>query len=209
MSAWIVSQGHINAIINYWVEDNDNLKGLTPRFRTIVEDLREEKNRQLLGQILLNENIISVEHRYPEQNPEEPIEDDVDELRMRDRPWREGKLSTLPGDTQNIDDENLELTNLGGFVYDSEENKGISIGQFLNCLRCLSYQSCEHPEWEDSDAWWIINEMERRALHVVIDYDWVKDNVPGMAKRLYSRDPDDPRNADPFGGAGSAAVWGL
>ena len=218
MSAWVVSQGHIDAIINWWVNENMELMEYSSESdwniygkqrKLLIKDLRLEQSRQRLGEILLNENIISVDYRYPEQNPEGEIRDMIDELRNRDRPWREGKLSTLPGNTEDINDDLLDLANLGGFVHDAERNRGISIGQFINCIHCLQYQSSEHPEWEDSDAWWILNSMELKAMRHLLGMKLLKENIPGNAKRIYMRDPSNPGNADPFGGPGSASVWGM
>lgn len=218
MSAWVVSQGHIDAIINWWVNENMELKEhisnsewniYGKRRKLLIEDLRLEQSRQRLGEILLNENIISVDYRYPEDNPKGEIRDIIDALRNNDRPWREGKLSTLPGNTEGISDDVLELTNLGGFVHDPNRNRGISIGQFVNCIHCLQYQSSEHPEWEDSDAWWILNNMELAATRHLLNMDLLRKIIPGNAKRIYKRDPTDPGNADPFGGPGSASVWGM
>lgn len=55
MSAYIVSKQHIDMIVNYV-------------YNKRIEDEREYRTRDELGQILYDENVRSVNHRYHEKN---------------------------------------------------------------------------------------------------------------------------------------------
>lgn len=97
MSAFLVSNGHIDVLINAIAQ-----YGITPK------DARRLDYRAL-GQLLWNENIRSVDHRYRESNPQDRY-----------------VLHTTEGDLDPL--------------------------AVLKAVDCYVYQSCEHPEWENSDA---------------------------------------------------------
>ena len=183
MSAWIVSHGHIDAIVNFYLHQYGRARGnrfagaqyeplVIKRYRrlpypdgreadpfkgrVIVEDLKEEENRQRLGEILLNENWKSIWYRYPDTK---------------------GNMNNAPGHIQEIEDNTNSTmdfgdetkTNIGGYRYKTcDFNKCISLGQFFKALECLDYQSCEHPEWEDSDAKYIIDLMMQDVTRTMI-----------------------------------------
>ena len=183
MSAWIVSHGHIDAIVNFYLYRYGRARG--NRFagaqfeplemkryrrlpyadgreadpylgRVIFEDLREEKNRQRLGEILLNENWKSIWHRYPDTQEN-----------MNNAPGHIQEIEDNSDSTMDLGDETN--TNIGGYRYkDCQYNDCISLGQFFKALHCLDYQSCEHPEWEDSDAKYIIDRMMQDVTTTMI-----------------------------------------
>ena len=182
MSAWIVSHGHIDAIVNFYSQQyrrarcgfagaafepleikryrrlpySDGREADPYLGRVIVEDLKEQENRQRLGEILLNENWKSIWCRYPDT---------------------EKNLENAPGHIEEIE-ENSESkidigdetkTNIGGYRYKPcKFNECISLVQFFKAINCLDYQSCEHPEWQDSDAKYILDLMIRNVTRDMI-----------------------------------------
>ena len=42
----------------------------------------------------------------------------------------------------------------------------------LGLINCLSYQSCEHPEWEDSEAYAILQSIKAAAIDALPGYSW-------------------------------------
>jgi hypothetical protein len=164
MSAWIVSHGHIDAIVNFYCNEHHNnrlYKDTSPmkferyinnNWTEIIGDLDECSeeiyvNRQRLGEILLNENIRSVEARYSRSS-----------------------RADLPGVIVEVEamaehqKEYEAADNLGGYKYNPNNHRNISVGQFISCLNCLDYQSCEHDEWEDSNAKFIIDTMKHNVI---------------------------------------------
>ena len=185
MSAWIVSHGHIDAIVNFYSQQysrarcgfaGSNQEPLVikryrrlpysdgreadPLFgRVLVEDLKEHENRQRLGEILLNENWTSIWYRYPDSK--------------KDLTKAPGTIAEIEGPDvmlqSKMDVADETKINIGGYTYKPcAFNECVSLGQFFKALTCLNYQSCEHPEWEDSDAKYIIDMMRVDALNDMI-----------------------------------------
>lgn len=46
--------------------------------------------------------------------------------------------------------------------------------QVLKAIRCLEYQSCEHPEWEQSEAWAFLQALQGFAINALPGYDDAK-----------------------------------
>ena len=85
-----------------------------------------------VGQVLLDENTRSVNHRYEERDAAES--------------YRYKRfLKTNPANV-------------------------------LGLIDCLDYQSCEHPEWETSEAYTILQALQSAAIHQLPGYEWT---IPG------------------------------
>ncbi len=194
MSAWIVSHGHIDAIVNFYSQQYSRAREgrgfvgfnqeplvikryrrlpysdgreADPYFgRVLVEDLKEHENRQRLGEILLNENWRSIWYRYPDTK--------------KDLTKAPGTIAEIEGPDvmlqSKMDVADETKINIGGYTYKPCCGHSslqffcdcVSLGQFFKALNCLDYQSCEHPEWEDSDAKYIIDMMRVDALNDMI-----------------------------------------
>ena len=48
------------------------------------------------------------------------------------------------------------------FVYAESKTK-LSAPQIKSACECLNYQSCEHPEWETSAAFWFLAALKAKA----------------------------------------------
>jgi hypothetical protein len=48
----------------------------------------------------------------------------------------------------------------------------------LSCLNCLEYQSCEHPEWNESVAAQLLNQIRRAAIRALPGYEHAPWGLP-------------------------------
>lgn len=126
MSAWIVSKRHIDALVTAalpfklrWRRDEVNKELTHERGEVwgpgaISEHKRAWSELDLstagrTGAMLWNENHLSVNHRYNENETEDP------------------------------------------YVFAKYPRK-LTLPAVVKALDCYEYQSCEHPDWEDSEA---------------------------------------------------------
>lgn len=109
-----------------------------------------------VGQMLWDENIRSVSHRYPDCDPHD-----------------------LPGEI-----------NAAPYLFKMRPNDcwpNMSAAQVLKSIQCLRYQSCEHPEWEESEAKQFINRLQQAAIRHLPKYDdleWGAPEPAGNAVRI-------------------------
>jgi hypothetical protein len=149
MSAWIVSNGHIDHIVTAAIAAGEAIRE-TPENRPFIKaakgsadgclvfaDWCEEQGgvklaavlrrghlpptADELGQMLWRENLLSVAYRYP---------DDGD----GDRPG--------PSDFRDADVDE----------YSYVPTKPLTAAALLKTIACYEYQSCEHPGWKISEA---------------------------------------------------------
>ena len=121
-----VDKAHIDVLVTAGISHRDplawylkNPRGLNlEQIAGIRHELRPD-TADAVGQMLLDENVNSVRHRYP------------------------GSGDNLPGRT--------DREYLTPFVHDIWQTVP-SVVQVLKLLDCYEYQSCEHPEWDDSEA---------------------------------------------------------
>lgn len=45
------------------------------------------------------------------------------------------------------------------------------LAQLAKAIHCLEYQSCEHPEWKDSEAWAFLDALSGAILHALPGYE--------------------------------------
>ena len=147
MSAWVVSELHISAIVGfaYHYCPDSHIFRLRKEAPEVVPDV--------IGQILLDENYKSVNYRYPDDTP------------GWGRFHYEWDLSRLPVNPVAV----------------------------LSLIACLEYQSCEHPEWEQSEAHAILKTIKAIAIRQLPGYDkypWAIDDSEGLAKARMKYEPE-------------------
>ena len=144
MSAYVVDENHIRFMVEAATcrslgSMHDG--GLRWYHGETLHELRllDSDGATAAGQMLWDENVRSVKHRYPD------CSDD-----------------TLPGP-------------IGcSFVYEHGNRprlRPIDPVAVLKACDGYEYQSCEHPEWEQSEAKAFIDELRSRAIHSLPGYD--------------------------------------
>lgn len=126
MSAFVVSHNHINALVAFAIRQE---YGGRPSYYFKGERCFYEPE-SWIGQVLLDENIRSVNHRYEEQTPPEPYK-----------------------------------------FYWPVFKAVISPLQAIKACACLDYQSCETPDWQDTRAYAILQDIRERAIRELPGYD--------------------------------------
>lgn len=157
MSAFVVSRAHIDYLVSAalavgygrstgplsWVWNIDRAAGTYDRATLPRGDFDRAAE---VGQMLWNENVRSVQHRYSDTPPTE-----------------------LPGwHADNLDAWTYE-EHRGGFGV--SRKPGLSPVQVLSACACYRYQSCEHPGWKESEAAAFIEALERRAIGALPGYE--------------------------------------
>ena len=159
MSAYIVDRKHIEYLVQSGLAralhpDHSYLTwiwNLDREARTYCRaDLKpgDHEQAQRVGQMLWDECIKSVSSRYP-----------ADVLTKHDAT---APLEQLPGPLNE------------DFVY--RHNQARCWAQYdpiqvISACHAYSYQSCEHPEWEESEAYAYINALEKAAIHALPGYE--------------------------------------
>lgn len=157
MSAWVVNKRHIDLLVRaaecygkqggqgsrmqWWQVDEDgNYAGW--RYLEASEDDRDEYyTLSQLGQMLVSENVRSVHHRYPDDDPD---------------------LGELPGP--------IDAYYMGPYVY-SDPGKVLTPGELFKALDCYDYQTCEHDGWRKSEAFAFCVQLRDAACRKVSDYE--------------------------------------
>jgi len=104
-----------------------------------------------LGQMLWDENIRSVCFRY-------------------DEPYAQVDRGKLPG----TNGESYEFDFAAGEALTTSIEPAVVLG----VADCLEYQSCEHPEWAESEAYAILNSIRRVAWQSLAGYQWHPPTIP-------------------------------
>ena len=137
MSAFVVDKSHINAMVTLAL-----LKpyGSYFRFHHGAERIEvTHENADEIGQILLDENVKSVMHRYEDST-----------------------ITELPG--------SVNAQWLIPFKY-SPMCKIPDAVEAIKLIQCFEYQSCEHPEWEQSKAKAFCEALTRNQFRRLPGYD--------------------------------------
>lgn len=164
MSAYVVNKEHVDLLVraaqhaypagqpgstrnlSWWrVDENGDYAGwreVTPHAEHMIDDdYKQYVTPSQLGQMLVDENVASVSHRYPD--------DDVD-------------AGELPGP--------VDAYYMGPYVY-TDPGKDLTPGQVFKAIDCLDYQSCEHPEWRKSEAFAFLAALRKAYCDRVADYE--------------------------------------
>jgi len=130
MSAFVVTDNHINALVRF-----ASLQDVSVYFGNPGKIFRVKGNEQEIAQLFLNENVKSVNYRYREQET--------------------ALIEFNPNATA--------LTPI----------------QAIKAAQCLSYQSCEHPDYENGLADKLIENIIFVAIRHLDGYaqaDWCIEN---------------------------------
>lgn len=138
MSAFVVSNAHINAMIDAGMLVRCRPFTWYPKDKTGPKQLTYE-NASEVGQMLLDECIASVSCRYGEDG-----------------------LTELPGPA------NAEW--VIPYKYKRMANPPTPV-EVLKLIDCYRYQSCEHPEWDDSEAHCFSKALQARTIDLLPGYD--------------------------------------
>jgi hypothetical protein len=130
MSAYMLDKAHIDALVATALDGPTDIpvqsgqwNCYTPRFGEDCRKLQYNDNSaDVLGELLVKENLSSILSRYPDC-AEDP--------------------SNLPGPADSYWSAPYHFP-IG--------TKRLTIVQALKAIDCYEYQSCEHPEWENSFA---------------------------------------------------------
>lgn len=57
-------------------------------------------------------------------------------------------------------------------------SKSFSAIQIIKACNCLEYQSCEHDEWKDSEAYKIVNSIREHAIINLKEYEDAQWEIP-------------------------------
>jgi hypothetical protein len=158
MSAYVVDREHIEYLVNAAM--------LMPHFgfsyywqgkrRELNSGDAEEAMR--IGQMLWNECVASVSHRYPNDAPD-----------------------SLPGPVMEPGE---------GYFYGPHRFchcPQLDPVQVIKACHCYAYQSCEHPEWEASEAYAFVSALESIATHYLPGYEKAEWGAPQAAYQTRSR----------------------
>lgn len=177
MSAWIVSKEHIDVMVKAALEGpSDNEGNMLYLNGTRWDDfywyVDNEKrpltaaNADEIGDMLVRENVRSVNHRYSyagripyygEEGATELEERGDDELPGPiDKYWVESYHYTDPGFRPTV-------------------------AEIVKTIGCFEYQSCEHDEWKNSEAFIFCRELREAALAV----------MPGKAEAPWGWEAED------------------
>jgi hypothetical protein len=165
VSAFVVSKQHIDALVTAGVEwghghiGGSRLSWLTPteddppqtgeEYWTWLNARRRELNdstADAVGQMLVDACVASVAYRY---------QDDTDLPGPIEHYW------TQPYAHRDFP---IVADPLGG-------TRAIDPVQILKAISCYEYQSCEHPDWEKSEASVFCDVLRRRAISNLPGYD--------------------------------------
>lgn len=154
MSAWVVSQAHINAMVSAGLR-RGTVQGC--KLSWYHDGERHELTRvnaDQVGSMLLGENIRSVGFRYSDS----PVDD------------LPGRYVTaeLPG----FDVEIRAPEYLAPFTYKhtlkDDHRKPVEI---LKAIDCFEYQACETDDWRDSEAYAFCQALRSRMIDALPGYD--------------------------------------
>ena len=164
MSVYVVDRNHIRYLVE--AAQHIAIRDHSPSFSWYHNGERQEltsENASEIGQQLWNENIASVQYRYP---------DDTDD--------------TMPGPVgetfvyyhQTCPEHGRRMAG-PYFKFD--------VAQILKAADCYEYQSCEHPGWESSSARNFIRALVKRAYSHMEGYDDARWGAPEMPRNEVRR----------------------
>jgi hypothetical protein len=167
MSAFVVSEQHITAIVSVavsgpsdaesqwhgisWSRECEPESTSTVRWMRLatagLAELRKsdkEITADEFGAILWAENVLSVRYRYPDEDPD-----------------------SLPGTVG--DDGRGEWSVPYRYTWPHNQRRPTAV-EALKLLLCLEYQSCEHPEWRQSEAFRICEALKDSIIGALPGY---------------------------------------
>lgn len=155
MAVSMVSKSHIDAIVAI-VNEGPAQSGISKRDwkdginRRGILPTGTENALNALGDLLVRENLSSIHYRYPD-------------------------TVANPEDTPGP----CNLYWLREYVYE-QPTRIPTVVEAFKVIKCYEYQSCEHPEWEDSEAQQICEELRLCLILALPGYEaapWEWDEV--------------------------------
>jgi len=154
MSAWVVSKEHIHAMLRSglrhlypfplkWFAVRDVRDMTFPELDEVRRALNYETADQV-GRMLIDECVTSVRHRYDATAEDEDLPGPISQYWLGKYVFPEGEVMGDGGPTQV---EGLKL------------------------IACYEYQSCEHPEWETSEAKQFCDALRKHLVEQLKGYD--------------------------------------
>lgn len=144
MSAFVVSKDHIDAMVQAGLSGS-SFK-LTWRHDGEHHELTHA-NADQVGAMLWAENVASVEHRYSPPGREAIYGEGWESEADFDLPGKYRVETIAPGVAP------IEVPEwIGGYTFPLGRVKQLAPVAVLKAIDCFEYQSCEHPEWEGSEA---------------------------------------------------------
>ncbi len=147
MSAYVVDREHIRYLVSAGLAWDHISNGHLQWYWRSGWHKLEGENASRVGQMLWDENIRSIEGRYP------------------DCVGHEERMPGAVGENYLFDFERWPLGQ-------------IQPVQVFKACACYSYQSCEHEEWEASEAFAYIQALRKRAEGALPGYEDAEWGVP-------------------------------
>ena len=145
MSAFMHSTAHVDAIIHGAIELTD---AQYIYFGNPTQTLQNQPTQA--GQLLMRENAESMAYRYNMKDLDNTADDGTRPIEYL------GYLEQAEGYEYKPDTD--------------ARHKSYSVPEILVALHSLEYQSCEHPEFEASDAHKLIRAIERALIAKIPGY---------------------------------------
>ncbi len=148
MSAFMVSKTHIDLMVRLaiWGPSGVEVRPDKAWYRPYFGNpsrKAEPETANELGEIFVKENLSSIHYRYP---------DTIENPDATPGPIEQYWLTEY-----EYDDPQIDLTIVEDFCL----------------LDCYEYQSCEHPEWRDSEAFKLVDSIRGSLIHRLPGYDQV------------------------------------
>jgi len=180
MSAFVVSKDHIDLLVQavlagptegHWQTPGDPFSWWHDEKRHQADagtDVTHETHGghmeiispSTLGQRLVSECVASVHGRYPDTDPEQgDLPGPIDAYYMGPyvyEPYRRSDMRVLTSATQAFGAEAVEAPESAAFIAVQ--------------IKCYEYQSCEHEEWDASEAHAICRAMKEQLLECLPGY---------------------------------------
>jgi hypothetical protein len=162
MSAWVVSKAHIDAMITAGLKNGGHY-GSNMRWYFRDNGVGELliDNASEVGQMLWNENLKSIHGRYPDTLEGGPVPGPID----------------------------FEESDVVTYRYDDRlwmSGRKIDPVAMLKAISCYEYQSCEHREWPDSEAFAFCKVLEASIINMLPGYKDAKWGVDDASQVLAS-----------------------
>ena len=150
MSAYMVNRHHITYLVAAAMSHRICRDGLRWRHAGVSQQLRamDYERAAEIAQMLWDENLKSIESRYPDSK-------------------KSRKLPGPIGEDYEIRPADLERC---WMEFDPL--------QVIMSIHCLEYQSCEHPEWPDSEAYAFLKALEHQAINAIPGFEDCKWGAP-------------------------------
>lgn len=173
MSAFMHSPAHVDAILaGVMRRASWGVRWAAPQNPTLYKELRVDDYGTAtdVGRMLLRENAESMAYRYDMKNPDNPAD----------------------GGTRPIEYLGY-LDTADHYVYSRHDTgkpwRMLPVVAVLQAIDSLEYQSCEHPEWRDSEARAFLGAARGVLIPCLPGYDdadaWsIEGNAPDMREEM-------------------------